>query len=149
MMSAFYRKRVSAVAALAVAACVNMGAGIVLSLRDKWDLSHQAFCTIQEKRKRGGFPDRPILLLVFWVPAKVCVAILGAIALVSSLSEVGGTANVTVTLKDDGGTVNGGADTSPPQTFKIAVNFVNDAPSFTAGPDVTERTPGGWGVRVV
>jgi len=41
------------------------------------------------------FPDRPILMIVFWVPAKICVAILGAIALVTSLSEVGGVANVT------------------------------------------------------
>jgi membrane associated rhomboid family serine protease len=41
------------------------------------------------------FPDRPILLIVFWVPAKICVAILGAIALVTSLSEVGGVANAT------------------------------------------------------
>ena len=41
------------------------------------------------------FPDRPILMLVFWVPAKVCVAILGGIALLSSLSEAGGTANAT------------------------------------------------------
>ena len=41
------------------------------------------------------FPDRPILLIVFWVPAKVCVAILGAIALVTSLSDVGGVANAT------------------------------------------------------
>jgi membrane associated rhomboid family serine protease len=41
------------------------------------------------------FPDRPILLIVFWVPARVCVAILGAIALVTSLSEVGGVANAT------------------------------------------------------
>src|ERR1700704_5232354 len=41
------------------------------------------------------FPDRPILMIVFWVPAKVCVAILGAIALVTSLSEVGGVANAT------------------------------------------------------
>src|SRR5262249_59742539 len=41
------------------------------------------------------FPDRPILMIVFWVPAKWCVAILGAIALVTSLSEVGGTANAT------------------------------------------------------
>ena len=37
------------------------------------------------------FPDRPILMIVFWVPAKICVAILGAIALVTSLSEVGST----------------------------------------------------------
>jgi rhomboid family protein len=41
------------------------------------------------------FPDRPILLIVFWVPAKICVAILGAIALVASLSEIGGVANAT------------------------------------------------------
>jgi rhomboid family protein len=41
------------------------------------------------------YPTRPILLIIFWVPARVCVAILGAIALVSSLSEVGGVANAT------------------------------------------------------
>jgi membrane associated rhomboid family serine protease len=41
------------------------------------------------------FPDRPILLIVFWVPAKWCVAILGGIALFSSLSDAGGTANAT------------------------------------------------------
>jgi len=41
------------------------------------------------------FPDRPILLLVFWVPARICVAILGAIALLTSFSEVGGVANAT------------------------------------------------------
>jgi membrane associated rhomboid family serine protease len=41
------------------------------------------------------FPDRPILMIVFWVPAKLCVAILGAIALLSSLSDTGGVANAT------------------------------------------------------
>ena len=41
------------------------------------------------------FPDRPILLIVFWVPARICVAILGAIALLTSLSEAGGVANAT------------------------------------------------------
>ncbi len=43
-----------------------------------------------------------------------------------------GTATVTVQLHDDGGTANGGVDASPPQTFTIAVNFVNDQPSFLA-----------------
>src|SRR5439155_24777180 len=38
-------------------------------------------------------------------------------------------------LKDDGGIANGGQDTSAPQTFTITVNPVNDAPSFTKGPD--------------
>ena len=41
------------------------------------------------------FPDRPILLVVFPVPARIAVAILGAIALFSSLSESGGVANAT------------------------------------------------------
>ena len=41
------------------------------------------------------FPDRPILMIVFWVPAKICVAILAAIALITSLSESGGVANAT------------------------------------------------------
>jgi len=41
------------------------------------------------------FPERPILLIVFWVPAKWCVTILGAIALYSSLSDPGGVANAT------------------------------------------------------
>jgi rhomboid family protein len=41
------------------------------------------------------FPDRPILLLIFWVPARICVAILCAIALFSSLSDAGGVANAT------------------------------------------------------
>jgi rhomboid family protein len=41
------------------------------------------------------FPERPILLIVFWVPARICVAILGAISLLSSLSDAGGVANAT------------------------------------------------------
>jgi membrane associated rhomboid family serine protease len=41
------------------------------------------------------FPDRPILLIVFWVPARLCVTILGAIAVFASLSEAGGVANAT------------------------------------------------------
>ncbi|HVX64012.1 MAG TPA: Ig-like domain-containing protein [Pirellulales bacterium] len=54
-----------------------------------------------------------------------------------------GVATVTVKLKDNAGTANGGVDTSPPQTFKITVNFVNQAPSFTIGPDqtVNENAP--------
>ncbi|MBL1177965.1 beta strand repeat-containing protein, partial [Pantanalinema sp. GBBB05] len=44
-----------------------------------------------------------------------------------------GTANVTVTLRDNGGTANGGLDTSTPYVFAIVVNPVNDAPTFTPG----------------
>jgi hypothetical protein len=46
-----------------------------------------------------------------------------------------GTATITIRLKDNGGTANGGVDTSATQTFTITVNPVNDAPSFTKGAD--------------
>ena len=42
---------------------------------------------------------------------------------------------MTVKLKDDGGTANGGVDTSAAQTFTITVTAVNDSPSFTKGAD--------------
>jgi large repetitive protein len=51
--------------------------------------------------------------------------------------DANGAATVTVTLQDDGGTANGGVDTSAPQTFTITVTPVNDAPSFTKGADQT------------
>jgi membrane associated rhomboid family serine protease len=42
------------------------------------------------------FPDRPIYMyFVFPIPAKIFVAIMGAIALLSSLGEAGGVANAT------------------------------------------------------
>jgi hypothetical protein len=44
-----------------------------------------------------------------------------------------GVAVVTAQLRDNGGTANGGVDSSPTQTFTIAVTSVNDAPSFQAG----------------
>jgi large repetitive protein len=44
-----------------------------------------------------------------------------------------GIANVSVAIADDGGTSNGGIDTSAAQTFTITLTNVNDAPSFTAG----------------
>ena len=48
-----------------------------------------------------------------------------------------GTATITLELMDDGGTMGGGDDTSPPVMFDIIVNAVNDEPSFTAGADET------------
>jgi hypothetical protein len=61
-----------------------------------------------------------------------------------------GTATVTVTAKDDGGTANGGNNSSPPQTFTITIQPVNDPPSFTAGANQTAligllpQTVPGW-----
>lgn len=43
-----------------------------------------------------------------------------------------GSATVTVTLQDNGGTANSGVDTSGPQVFTITVMAVNDAPVATA-----------------
>ena len=48
-----------------------------------------------------------------------------------------GIATVTVVAHDDGGTANGGVDTSQPRTFQIAIGIVNHAPSFVAGADQT------------
>ncbi|CAN5456073.1 hypothetical protein BH10PLA1_BH10PLA1_04690 [soil metagenome] len=52
-----------------------------------------------------------------------------------------GSATVTVFLQDSGGTANGGVDTSPSTTFLITVDpatsDVNQAPSFTEGPNQT------------
>ena len=50
-------------------------------------------------------------------------------------ANASGSATITLVLKDNGGTANGGQDTSPPQTFTITVTAVNDVPSFTKGPD--------------
>ncbi|NNC93457.1 MAG: tandem-95 repeat protein [Acidimicrobiia bacterium] len=51
--------------------------------------------------------------------------------------DANGTANIQLRLSDDGGTANGGSDASPVQPFKISVETVNDAPSFTKGADQT------------
>jgi hypothetical protein len=52
-------------------------------------------------------------------------------------ANANGTATVTIYAQDNGGTANGGVDTSGPQTFTITITAVNDPPSFTKGPDVS------------
>lgn len=47
-------------------------------------------------------------------------------------TNANGAATVSVTLADNGGTANGGADMSATQTFTITVTAVNDAPSGAA-----------------
>jgi large repetitive protein len=51
--------------------------------------------------------------------------------------DFSGVATITLVLQDNGGTAGGGVDTSAPQSFTITVTAVNDAPSFTVGPDQT------------
>jgi VCBS repeat-containing protein len=48
----------------------------------------------------------------------------------TSAPNANGSATVTVQLHDDGGTANGGVDTSPSQMFTITITAVNDAPTF-------------------
>ena len=61
-----------------------------------------------------------------------------------------GSATVTLHISDDGGTTNGGIDTSVNQSFTITITDVNDAPSFTKGADQTvledaaAQTVNGW-----
>jgi Calx-beta domain/Domain of unknown function DUF11/Bacterial Ig domain/Domain of unknown function (DUF4214) len=55
-------------------------------------------------------------------------------------SNASGTATVSVTLMDNGGTANGGQDTSGTVQFTITVNSVNDAPvNSVPGPQSTAR----------
>lgn len=52
-----------------------------------------------------------------------------------------GTASITLILRDDGGTENGGADTSAEATFEISIQGINDPPGFdlpAAAPAVLE-----------
>jgi hypothetical protein len=55
----------------------------------------------------------------------------------TSAPDANGTTHVNVTAVDDGGTANGGHDTSASQSFTITVAPVNDAPTFTPGASQT------------
>src|SRR6185369_17094861 len=58
-------------------------------------------------------------------------------------ANANGSATITLNIQDNGGTANGGVDTSAAQTFTITVNSVNDAPSFTKGGDQTVNNNAG------
>jgi large repetitive protein len=72
----------------------------------------------------------------------------------TSAANANGTATITLVAKDDGGTANGGVDTSAPQSFMITITAVNDAPSFTKGADQTAledsgaQTANGWATSI-
>jgi hypothetical protein len=69
-------------------------------------------------------------------------------------ADANGAATLSVRAVDDGGTADGGADTSAPQTFGITVAPVNDAPSFTKGADqsiilnTSQQTVTGWATGI-
>ena len=72
----------------------------------------------------------------------------------ASAPDANGSATITIVIHDDGGTANGGADTSAAQSFTITIGSVNDAPSFLAGTDQTvledsgAQTVVGWATQI-
>ncbi|MDJ0960174.1 MAG: Ig-like domain-containing protein [Acidimicrobiia bacterium] len=52
-------------------------------------------------------------------------------------ANANGSADITLELSDDGGTANGGDDTSPPVVFTITVDPVNDPPTAVDDADTT------------
>jgi hypothetical protein len=65
------------------------------------------------------------------------------------VANASGSATITITVQDSGGTENSGVDTVT-RSFSVTVTAVNDAPSFTAGANQTvkssagEQTVNGW-----
>ena len=55
----------------------------------------------------------------------------------TTAANANGAVSITVTAIDDGGVLNGGVNSSTPQTFFINITPVNDVPSFTIGPNQT------------
>ena len=100
---------------------------------------------------RGGGPDELGQTLTFQVTNNTNAALFSSGPAISSTgtltytpaADANGSATLTINLKDDGGTANGGVDTSASQTFTITVNAINDAPSFTIGPDQTANNNAG------
>ncbi len=66
----------------------------------------------------------------------------------TAAADANGMATVSVTLMDDGGTLNGGDDTSPTQMLTITVSSVNDRPTHTPGGGTAAFTEGGGAVVV-
>ena len=77
----------------------------------------------------------------------------GTLTFTPAASE-NGSATVSVFLQDNGGTANGGDDTSATQTFTITVSGVNDPPSFTKGAnqidleDAGAQSVSGWATNI-
>jgi len=59
----------------------------------------------------------------------------------TSAPDAFGSADITIVLMDNGGTANGGDDTSASFTFTITVTNVNDPPVITAGPTSNPVSP--------
>jgi trimeric autotransporter adhesin len=87
-----------------------------------------------------GPADEAGQTLTFIVTANTNPALFSALPAVSSTGtltytaapDAFGLADITIVLRDNGGTANGGVDTSAPRTFRITVTSVNDLPTAVA-----------------
>lgn len=99
---------------------------------------------------KAGPPDESGQALNFLVTVDKPALFSGAPAINSAgtltftaAPNANGVATVTVRLHDNGGTANGGVDTSPPQTFTLTIQPSNDSPTFVKGADqVVKQTAG-------
>ena len=72
----------------------------------------------------------------------------------TAVASANGTANVTVTLSDNGSDIAPNVNTSAAQVFVITVNAINDAPTFTKGADqsvqedVGAQNVNGWATAI-
>ena len=90
--------------------------------------------------------------LTFAVTGNTNAALFSAAPAVSSsgtltytpAAAASGAATITLQLSDNGGTANGGANTSAAQTFVITVDPVNDPPTLAAIPSQTVK----WGTPI-
>jgi hypothetical protein len=64
-------------------------------------------------------------------------------------ANAGGTATITIVLRDNGGTENGGVDTSPPQSFTITVVPAGGVVSFESTTSNTTENSGSTSVNVI
>ena len=103
-----------------------------------------------------GRPTKSGQTLTFQITNNSNAALFSAAPAVSSTgtltytpaSNGGGTATITVNLKDNGGTANGGVDTSPSQTFTITVTPIGGFISFAAASSNTTESSGSTTVTV-
>jgi CSLREA domain-containing protein len=99
----------------------------------------------------AGAPDESGQTLAFQITGNTNASLFSAAPAIAAngtltytpAANANGSATITISLKDNGGTANGGSDTSASQSFTITVNPVNDAPSFTKGPDQTVNEDSG------
>lgn len=102
----------------------------------KWATQMTAGAPDEDKRQRLAWivnTDQPLLFL-----EQPTIGLDGSLRYAPA-PHASGVAHVTAWLKDDGGVVNGGSDTSTPYEFTITVNAVTHRPILSDLPEQTLR----------